>query len=673
MGSSSNLRALIIVLLIGFSSVIQCTSTLLDINAMLLVNASQGSSRKMPENLFGVAFEEINHAGAGGLWGELVNNRGFESGGLHSPSYINPWSVIGNYSVVRLVTDLSSCFKRNPVALRMEVLCDSEGVNACPDGGVGVYNPGYWGMNIKQGKIYKLVLYIRSVDSINVTVSLTDSTGVQTLATANIIDTDVSNWKKIEIALEAIATNHNSRLQLTTSRKGVVWFDQVSLMPTDTFMGHGYRNDLFKLVADLKPGFLRFPGGSFVEGKSLINAYWWKSTVGPWEERPGHLGDIWSYWTDDGLGYFEFLQLAEDLGASPIWVVNSGFSQEDAVSPPNIGFLVQDVLDGIEFARGDPSSTWGSVRADMGHTQPFDLKHIAIGNQDCWHGNYRANYLKFYAAIKKAYPDIKVISNCDGSNSQLDHPAELYDYHAYADANSMFSMGHKFDRTSRNGPKAFVSEYAVSYNNAPRGNLLIALAEAGFLIGIEKNSDVVDMASKAPLLLNANTNGFTPDAIVFDSYRTYGTPSYWMQHFFSKSNGATLLNSTLKTNSSNSLIASSIWIYNQVDNTNYLRVKVVNYGSNKVNLKIAFEGLDPQLIDYSKSSKTVLSSTNVNDENSFQNPTKVYPVKSPLKKSKNGINVILSPNSLSCLDLLIMSKSIVQINAINDRPYTSVI
>nr|GEZ04585.1 alpha-L-arabinofuranosidase 1-like [Tanacetum cinerariifolium]GEZ27499.1 alpha-L-arabinofuranosidase 1-like [Tanacetum cinerariifolium] len=408
MGSSSDLQALIIVLLIGFCYFIQCASTLLDTNAMLLVNASQGSTRKMPENLFGVAFEEINHAGAGGLWGELVNNRGFESGGLHSPSSIIPWSVIGNYSVVRLVTDLSSCFKRNPVALRMEVLCDSEGVNACPDGGVGLYNPGYWGMNIEQGKTYQLVLYIRSVDSINVTVSLTDSTGMQTLATANIIDSDVSNWKKIEIVLEAIATNHNSRLQLTTSRKGVIWLDQVSLMPMDTYMGHGYRNDLFKLVADLKPGFLRFPGGSFVEGKTLINAYWWKSTMGPWEERPGHLGDIWSYWTDDGLGYFEFLQLAEDLGASPIWVVNSGFSQLEEVSPSNIGSLVQDVLDGIEFARGDPSSTWGSVRADMGHTQPFDLKYIAIGNQDCWHGNYRE---KDVVALLKRIRKFSVFQN----------------------------------------------------------------------------------------------------------------------------------------------------------------------------------------------------------------------------------------------------------------------
>ncbi|KAL8241509.1 hypothetical protein R6Q59_014863 [Mikania micrantha] len=675
MGSSNGvqgLQAFILGLLIGLSSFIQCTSALLDTNALLLVNVSQGSTKKMPDNLFGVSFEEINNAGAGGLWAELVSNRGFESGGLHTPSLIEPWSIIGDYSLVRIATDFSSCFNRNPVALRMEVLCDS---NACPDGGVGVYNPGYWGMNIEQAKTYKLVLYIRSLDSINLTVSLTDSTGAQTLAASNIIATHVSNWTKVEIALIANATNHNSRLELKTNRKGIIWFDQVSLMPMDTYKGHGFRNDLFKMVANLKPGFIRFPGGSFAEGKSLISAYWWKDTVGPWEERPGHMNDVWAYWTDDGLGYFEFLQLSEDLDASPIWVFNSGFSQEQAVNPSNIKPLVQDVLDGIEFARGDPDSTWGSLRADMGHTEPFRLNHVAVGNQDCWRQDYRENYLKFYAAIKKAYPDIKVISNCDGSNTQLDHPADLYDYHLYANANTMFSMARKFDLTPRIGPKAFVSEYAVTWDDARYGNLLAALAEAGFLIGIEKNCDIVDMASNAPLFLNANTpgnKGFRPDAIVFDSYQTYGTPIYWMQHFFSMSNGATLLDSTLQTNSSNSLMASTIWFQNPIDKKKYLRVKVVNYGSNKVNLKIAFEGLDDHgLIDYSKSLKTVLSSTNVKDENSFQNPTKVSPVKSLLKKRKNDLSVVLSPNSLSSFDMLIFSQSTTQINTKNDMSYVS--
>ncbi|XP_076936619.1 alpha-L-arabinofuranosidase 1-like, partial [Bidens hawaiensis] len=444
---------LVFSLLIGFCVVCRCSDALFDKNALLLVN---GSTRKIPDTLFGVFFEEINHAGAGGLWAELVSNRGFESGGHHSPSIIDPWSITGNDSLIKISTEASSCFKRNPIALRVEVVCDGD----CPAGGVGVYNPGYWGMNIEKGKTYSLVLYIRSLGSVNVSVSLTDSTGLQPLATTNIIRSDVSNWTKIEAKLEAKGSNTNARLQLKTDKKGVIWLDQVSLMPIDTYKGHGFRNDLFKMVADLKPAFIRFPGGCFVEGEYLRNAFRWKETIGAWEERPGHFGDVWFYWTDDGLGHYEFFRLAEDLGAAPIWVFNNGISHQESVDPSIIMPFLQEALDGIEFARGGPNSTWGSVRAAMGHPDPFDLKYVAIGNEDCGKKYYRENYLTFYAAIRKAYPDIKMISNCDGSNVKLDHPADMYDFHIYESAKSVFAKANQFDHTSRVGPKAFVSEYA---------------------------------------------------------------------------------------------------------------------------------------------------------------------------------------------------------------------
>nr|XP_043619691.1 alpha-L-arabinofuranosidase 1 [Erigeron canadensis] len=650
MATRSDHHALIIGLLIGFCFVFECSATLGDTNALLVVDASKGSTRKIPETLFGVFFEEINHAGAGGLWAELVSNRGFEAGGRHSPSLIDPWSIIGGDSLVRVSTELSSCFKRNPVALRMEVLCD----NDCPVGGVGIYNPGYWGMNIEEGKTYNLVLYIRSSGSVNVSASLTDSTGLQTLATTNLIVSDVSNWTKVEAKLEAKDSNKNARLQLTTDKKGVIWFDQVSLMPTDTYKGHGFRKDLFKKVADMKPGFIRFPGGCFVEGEFLRNAFRWKETVGPWEERPGHYGDVWFYWTDDALGHYEFFLLAEDLGASPIWVFNNGISHQESVDPSVIMPFVQEALDGIEFARGDPNSTWGAVRAAMGHPEPFELKYVAIGNEDCGKRFYRENYLKFYDAIRKAYPDIKMISNCDGSRVPLDHPADMYDYHIYTGANDLFSKVNAFDRTSRVGPKAFVSEYAVTGTDAGLGSLLASLAEAGFLIGLEKNSDIVEMASYAPLFVNTNDKRWQPDAIVFDSAQSYGTPSYWMQHFFKYSNGATLLNSTLQTNSSNSLAASAIVFQDPDDKKSYLRVKVVNFGSNTVNLKILINGLDPNSLG-SSGSKTILTSTNVKDENSFANPEKIIPVTSVLEKAGNAMDVDLLPHSLTCFDVLTKS------------------
>ncbi|XP_035544830.1 alpha-L-arabinofuranosidase 1-like isoform X1 [Juglans regia] len=652
------MSVLLLCFFIGSFFVPQCLSIGDDANqtAFLLVNASEALGRPIPETLFGIFFEEINHAGAGGLWAELVSNRGFEAGGPNIPSNIDPWSIIGNESSsLTLSTDDSSCFERNKVALRMEVLCDTEGTNICPAGGVGVYNPGFWGMNIEKGKKYNVVLYVRSSGAINVSVSLTGPNGLETLATHDITASasQVSNWTKMEVLLEANATNPNARLQLTTTRKGVIWFDQVSAMPNDTYKGHGFRSELAEMLADLKPKFIRFPGGCFVQGGRLKNAFRWKSTIGPWEERPGHFGDVWMYWTDDGLGYFEFLQLTEDLGALPVWVFNIGISLNDQVSTSNIRPFVQEALDSIEFARGDPNSTWGSMRAAIGHPEPFDLRHFALGNEDCGNKNYQGNYLKFYDAIKKAYPDIKIITTCDRFSQKLDH-ADLYDYHVYKSAKDMFSMAHQFDLASRDGPKAFVSEYAVNGKTAGKGNILAALAEAAFLIGIEQNSDAVSMASYAPLFVNDNDRRWNPDAIVFNSSQLYGTPSYWAQCFFRESSSATVLHSTLQTNTSTSqLIASAIMWENSGDNKSYLRVKIVNFWNDTVNLKISVDGLEPNsTILLSGSTKTVLTSGNPMDENSFNEPNKVKPTQSPLENAGKDMDVILLPYSLTSFDLL---------------------
>ncbi|BBH07018.1 alpha-L-arabinofuranosidase 1 [Prunus dulcis] len=595
--------------------------------AKLLVDASEASGRPISETMFGIFFEEINHAGAGGLWAELVSNRGFEAGGPNVPSNIDPWSIIGNESSLIVSTDRSSCFDRNKVALRMEVLCDSQGANSCPDDG-----------NIEKGKTYSVVLYVRSSGSVNVSVSLMGSDGAS--------GSEVSNWKKFKVMLEAQGTNPNSRLQLTTTRKGFIWFDQVSVMPLDTYKGHGFWKDLAVILEDLKPQFMRFPGGSFVEGEWLRNAFRWKETIGPWEERPGHFADVWMYWTDDGLGYFEFLQLAEDLGTLPIWVFNNGISHNDEVDTSSVLPFVQEALDGLEFARGNPNSTWGSLRAAMGHPEPFDLRYVGIGNEDCRRKNYLGNYLKFYSAIKRAYPDIKIISNCDGSSQKLDHPADLFDFHFYADdAKNMFSMAHHFDQTSRSGPKAFVSEYAVT-----TGSLLAALGEAGFLIGLEKNSDVVEMASYAPLFANDNGRNSKFSAIVFNSSHLYGTPSYWMQSLFSESSGATIFNATLQTNSSTNqveqLLASAISWKNSENENSYLRIKIVNFGTDIVNLKIVVDGLEPNSINLSKSTKTVLTSNNPMDENSLNEPKKVIPKQIPLEKvgeEGEDVEVAISP------------------------------
>ncbi|THU67876.1 hypothetical protein C4D60_Mb05t29320 [Musa balbisiana] len=514
--------------------------------ATLLVDASPGMGRMMPQNMFGIFFEEINHAGAGGLWAELISNRGFEDGGPNTPSNIYPWSIIGNETNIIVSTDRTSCFIRNKVALRMEVLCDNNGSNICPAGGVGVYNPGFWGM---------------------------------------------TDWTKVELQVESSGTNVNARFQLSTTTKGVIWLDQVSVMPLDTYKGHGFRMELASMLADLKPRFLRFPGGSYVEGEWLTNAFRWRETIGPWEERPGHFNDVWKYWTDDGLGFYEFLQLAEDIGALPLWVVNTGISHNDQVNPSSISAF--DTLDAIEFARGDSGSKWGSIRASMGHPEPFQLYYVALGNQDCSKRNYKGNYLKFYSAIKDAYPDIQVISNCDGSSGPLDHPADLYDFHVYTSANNMFSMAHQFDRTSRSGPKAFVSEYAVTGKDAGKGSFLAALAQAGFLIGLERNSDIVEMASNAPLFVNDNDRRAQPT--------------------------------------------------------------IVNCGSDLVNLKISVTGLENDVCSC-VSKKTVLTGR-LTDENSFREPKKVFPVSSKLPNAGSNMDVVITPYSINAFDLFLAPAS----------------
>lgn len=623
-------------------------------NPTVFFNVEAGQpGRQIPSTLFGLFFEEINHAGAGGLWAELVSNRGFEAGGPNTPSNIDPWSPIGDEGSVLLATDRSSLFELNKIALRMEILCDSEGPNQCPVGGVGVYNPGYWGMNIEEGESYHVVLWVRSTGPVNLSISFTSSDGLNILAASSIIasSSEIQNWTKKEFILKATATDHYARLSLTSSKKGIVWFDQVSAMPVDTFKGHGFRKGLASMLADLKPAFIRFPGGCFVEGVWLRNAFPWRQSIGPWEERPGHFGDVWGYWTDDGLGFYEFLQLAEDLNTLPIWVFNNGISHTDEVSTSTILPFIQDILNGFEFARGSSNSTWGSVRAAMGHPDPFNLKYVAIGNEDCGKQYYRGNYIKFYYAIKLAYPDIQIISNCDASSKPLDHPADLYDYHIYTSASNIFSMVHKFDNAPRSGPKAFVSEYAVTGTDAGHGSLLAAIGEAGFLIGLETNSDVVEMASYAPLFVNVNNRRWNPDAIVFDSWQQYGTPSYWVQQFFRESSGAVLLPVTIQENATSALVASAIRWSSLEDGEDYIRVKAVNFGSSLLTLDITISGLPVGSIRSSGSKKTILTSDNLMDENSFDMPQKIAPRATEIVNSGTDINISLPPHSVTVVDL----------------------
>jgi len=406
----------------------------------------------------------------------------------------------------------------------------------------------------------------------------------------------------------------------------------VSLMPIDNlYKGLPIRADLANMIADLKPTFVRFPGGCFVEGDHLVERYNWKNGIGPLETRPGHW-NLWGYFDEDGLSYFEFLNFIETLETpsggrvEPVWVVNNGVSHQQSVPVSEIQPWVQDALDSIEFAMGSQTSKWGSIRAEMGHPQPFNINYVAIGNEDCGKPWYNENYKVFYDAFQKNYPHIRLIANCDMTPSNL--PTQVWDYHVYQSPNWFFTNTQTFDNMDRSTtPKIFNSEYAVT-SDCGHGNLQAGVAEAAWMIGLERNSDLVEMASYAPLLVNDHDRRWNPDAIVFDATRAYGTPSYWVQLLFSQAQDYVealgLYKNTLTSSSKKQYASTTVGAY-QNNSNRVLVIKYVNGETQPVNLSVDVGG--GGVITNTKITVETLTSAGVNYENSFDNPTLIVPKK----------------------------------------------
>jgi alpha-L-arabinofuranosidase len=308
--------------------------------------------------------------------------------------------------------------------------------------------------------------------------------------------------------------------------------DMVSLFPKETFKGreNGIRKDLGQMIADMKPAFVRFPGGCYVEGNLMANAFRWKKSIGDIAERSGHMG-IWGYYSTGGLGYHEYLQFCEDLGAEPLFVINCGMAHGDSIPMDQLQEYVQDALDAIEYANGPVDSKWGSLRAKAGHPKPFHLKMIEVGNEN---GGklYDERYAVFYDALKARYPEVKIVANERGG-IPTSRPREIVDEHYYSSPEFFMRQARRYDSYDRSNYKVYVGEYATT-QSAGLGNVIAALGEAAFMTGLERNGDVVTMASYAPLLVNPNWRGWNPNAIVFDSSRAYGIPSYHVQTMFAK-------------------------------------------------------------------------------------------------------------------------------------------
>ncbi len=383
------------------------------------------------------------------------------------------------------------------------------------------------GLAIAKGKDYRFSMYVRGDDfhgAVDVTLERPNG---DVLAKKSFTEIG-RDWKQFETVLAATAMETNARLVIATGTPGTLYFDMVSLMPVDTFKGHATRKDLTQKLADMHPAFVRFPGGCYVEGDRLAERFQWKKSIGDVAQRPGHY-NLWGYYSNDGLGYHEYLQLCEDLGAEPLFVINCGMAHKDHVPMDKMDEYVQDALDAIEYANGPVDSKWGALRAKAGHPAPFHLKLMEIGNEN---GGpiYNERYPLFYDAIKKRYPDVKLVVP-DAGGWPKNRPIDLLDEHYYNSPEYFLGRTRQYDTYDRNGFKVYVGEYAV-ISGCGNGNLIAAVAEAAFMTGMERNGDVVAMSSYAPLFVHPAWKTWNPNAIVFDSSRVYGTPSYYVQALF---------------------------------------------------------------------------------------------------------------------------------------------
>eukprot|EP01088_Endostelium_zonatum_P007652 TRINITY_DN19_c0_g1_i1.p1 TRINITY_DN19_c0_g1~~TRINITY_DN19_c0_g1_i1.p1 ORF type:complete len:829 (+),score=125.00 TRINITY_DN19_c0_g1_i1:62-2548(+) len=418
---------------------------------------------------------------------------------------------------------------------------------------VYIQNTGYWGMNIVAGQSYNFSFYIRRISGpsssfeFDMWLQRADGGHVSHQYTFGFLGPFNGSWEHSYGVIQPTISDSNCSLIMAFRQGGLeLGLDFVSLFPHTTFKNspNGNRVDLMNLVADLRPKFVRFPGGCYIEGNSMLNSYQWKKTIGPLPTRPGHQG-VWNYWSNDGMGYYEYLRWIEQIGAKAIWVFNIGISFTEYIPLAQLGPQIQDAIDSIEFANGDPKNNyWASLRAQYGHPEPFNLSIMALGNEDCYKfplNVYTDRANAFASAIKSRYPYMKLIVNCQQALTSLNtSQIDFWDYHVYSSADWFINNRDTFKNYPTTGPRVFVSEYAMT-SNAGIGNLIAAISEAAFMTGLVKYSHAAPIASYAPLFVNVNDRYWNPDAIQFNSSSTAPTPSYWTQKLFSLYTGSGLL------------------------------------------------------------------------------------------------------------------------------------
>ena len=610
-----------------FSCICLLASTLYAVGQVHFTLHPDVYGANISESQYGIFFEEINHAADGGLWSEMVSNRSFED----SQNKIENWSS-------RNATKISLSSKRLMNAAQQQYLHV-----ASPSGGANIVNDGYWGMRLDGQSAYTLTFFARAdaAFSTTLTARLIDYNTSEVLLSASKDVKFGKTWMKYTLTIpDGAHITGKARLQLQTTSKKAFDLDVVSLMPAETYKGHGCRKDLAQMLEDLKPRFMRFPGGCYVEGEYANgerNRFEWKKTIGKIEERPGHWNINWHYRSSDAFGFHEMLQLSEDLGAVPLFVVNVGLGHKWYQDIDDLDEFIQEALDAIEYANGATTTTWGAKRAANGHPESFGLKYIEIGDENYnyhAHNNndqsyqYAERYWKFYQAIKAAYPDIVCIGNVqswgtDNPSWRNDYPVDLLDEHYYRSPSWFVQNYEKYDTYDRSGPKIYPGEYAVTQNFGTTGNLAAALGEAVYMQGMERNSDIVTMASYAPIFVNENDQKWKPDMIRFDATHSYGTPSYYVQKLMSQKLGTRNITWTEEGNAMQSEEGKSAQrrVYASASREgNKLYVKLVNPNSENFATMLTTQG-------YTASGIVLTQMTAESDaaENTAENMYRVVP------------------------------------------------
>lgn len=596
--------------------------------------------------MWGVFFEDINYGADGGLYPERVKNRSFEF-----PNPLMGWRELPAASGAARaeVVDAGGPSANQPHFLRLRN--DAEGP------GTGVENEGFFGMGVERGAEYVFSVEARSADPVPpaLGVEIVGADGGH-LAGAVLKGTGAS-WGRLEHRFRLGATDPKARLRLRIEGKGTLDLDLVSLFPVRTWKNRpgGLRADLVQWLADLKPGFVRFPGGCIVEGHYLSGRYQWKKTVGPVRERPLLL-NRWNdefkhrpapdYFQSFGLGFFEYFQLCEDIGAQPLPILNCGmacqFNSGELVPLDQLDPYVQDALDLIEFANGPATSRWGSLRAEMGHPAPFGMRLLGVGNEQ-WGPQYLERYAVFARELKARHPEVRLVSSAGPGPAderfQFLWPklrelnADIIDEHCYDRPAWFLDSARRYDGYSRTGPRVFMGEYAAQSDKVVsvlnRNNLECAIAEAAFLTGLERNADVVVMSSYAPLFGNEEGWQWRPNLIWCDNLRSYGTPNYYVQQAFSRNPGDHVLPLEIRgqepaTAKSPGLYASAV----RDEAAKEVILKVVNSAADDREAVIDLRGAGR--VDRSARA-TVLTSGALADENSLGEPRKVAPVESRIR------------------------------------------